>query len=56
MVEKAVFYAEYSNMNETGQSVEGLIEVSKNEPYLLNRFQREKWQRMTISVFHSPEV
>ena len=27
MVEKAVFYAEYSNMNQTGKSVEGLLEV-----------------------------
>ncbi|KAH7732360.1 Protein C52B9.4 [Aphelenchoides avenae] len=29
MVEKAVFYAEYTNMNETGQSVEGLIEMAE---------------------------
>uniref|UniRef100_A0A914HNY0 Transmembrane protein 87A n=1 Tax=Globodera rostochiensis TaxID=31243 RepID=A0A914HNY0_GLORO len=29
MVEKAVFYAEYSNMNETGKSIEGLIEVAE---------------------------
>lgn len=27
LVEKAVFYEEYSNMNETGESVEGLLEV-----------------------------
>jgi hypothetical protein len=27
MVEKAVFYAEYSNMNQTGKSIEGLLEV-----------------------------
>ena len=27
MVEKAVFYAEYANMNAVGESVEGLIEV-----------------------------
>ena len=27
MIEKAVFYAEYSNMNATGQSIEGLIEA-----------------------------
>ena len=27
MIEKAVFYAEYSNMNQTGKSVEGLLEV-----------------------------
>ena len=27
MIEKAVFYAEYANMNDAGESVEGLIEV-----------------------------
>uniref|UniRef100_A0A7E4ULE5 Transmembrane receptor, eukaryota n=1 Tax=Panagrellus redivivus TaxID=6233 RepID=A0A7E4ULE5_PANRE len=29
MVEKAVFYAEYSNMNDKGESVEGLIEFAE---------------------------
>ncbi|KAL3078381.1 hypothetical protein niasHS_012042 [Heterodera schachtii] len=29
MVEKAVFYAEYSNMNETGKSIDGLIELAE---------------------------
>lgn len=29
MVEKAVFYAEYSNMNESGRSIEGLIELAE---------------------------
>lgn len=27
MIEKAVFYVEYSNMNNTGSSIEGLLEV-----------------------------
>ncbi|CAK5087275.1 unnamed protein product [Meloidogyne enterolobii] len=29
MIEKAVFYAEYSNMNQTGKSVEGLLELAE---------------------------
>ncbi|KAL7078462.1 hypothetical protein ACQ4LE_002678 [Meloidogyne hapla] len=29
MFEKAVFYAEYSNMNQTGKSVEGLLELAE---------------------------
>ncbi|KAI1718291.1 lung seven transmembrane receptor domain-containing protein [Ditylenchus destructor] len=29
MIEKAVFYAEYANMNESGQSIEGLLEVAE---------------------------
>src|SRR3954447_21745492 len=29
LVEKTVFYAEYANMNETGRSVEGLIELAE---------------------------
>lgn len=29
MIEKAVFYAEYSNMNLTGESIEGLLEVKE---------------------------
>ena len=28
MIEKAVFYAEYANMNDTGSSIEGLLEVN----------------------------
>uniref|UniRef100_A0AC34Q679 Transmembrane protein 87A n=1 Tax=Panagrolaimus sp. JU765 TaxID=591449 RepID=A0AC34Q679_9BILA len=29
MIEKAVFYAEYANMNDVGESVEGLIELAE---------------------------
>lgn len=29
MIEKAVFYAEYSNMNLTGESIEGLLELAE---------------------------
>ncbi|KAF7634810.1 hypothetical protein Mgra_00005703 [Meloidogyne graminicola] len=29
MIEKAVFYAEYSNMNQSGKSVEGLLELAE---------------------------
>jgi hypothetical protein len=29
LLEKALFYAEYSNMNTTGYSYEGLIEVAE---------------------------
>lgn len=28
MIEKAVFYTEYSNMNLSGESIEGLLEVN----------------------------
>lgn len=36
MVEKAVFYSEYSAMNNTGESVDGLIEVRPFSLYVVH--------------------
>ncbi|KAE9556109.1 hypothetical protein FO519_000743 [Halicephalobus sp. NKZ332] len=46
MVEKAVFYAEYANMNEIGESVEGLIEFAE----LISCFKRTMAHVLIIIV------
>lgn len=38
MIEKAVFYAEYSNMNLTGESIEGLLEVNNSKKKCTSNF------------------